>query len=80
MFGCRGSKNDIRGQVTRRKASAGTRSDRCRECRNALMGLAKTCAKHGVAYWDYLGSRLSVSGQPLIAPLSELVCRRGQPA
>ena len=52
-----GSENDIRCQVTRRKVSAGTRSDVGRDCRDTFLGLAKTCAKHGVAFWDYLGSR-----------------------
>jgi hypothetical protein len=75
-----GSENDIRCQVTRRKVSAGTRSDVGRDCRDALLGLAKTCAKHGIAFWDYLGSRLNVQGQPAIPPLSELVRCRGQPA
>jgi hypothetical protein len=53
-----GSENDIRCQVTRRKISAGTRSDLGRDCRDAFLGLAKTCARHGIAFWDYLGSRL----------------------
>jgi Transposase IS66 family len=75
-----GSENDIRCQVTRRKVSAGTRSDAGRDCRDTFLGLAKTCAKHGVAFWDYLGSRLSVPGQPLIPPLPQLVRSRGQPA
>jgi hypothetical protein len=75
-----GSENDIRCQVIRRKVSAGTRSDRGRDCRDAFLGLAKTCAKHGVAFWDYLGSRLSVPGQPLIPPLPQLIRGRGQPA
>ena len=75
-----GSENDIRCQVTRRKVSAGTRSDLGRDCRDAFLGLAKTCAKHGVALWDYLGSRLTVPGQPIIPPLSQLVRCRGQPA
>jgi Transposase IS66 family len=75
-----GSENDIRCQVIRRKVSAGTRSDGGRDCRDAFLGLAKTCAKHGVAFWDYLGSRLSVPGQPLIPPLPQLVRCRGQPA
>jgi transposase IS66 family protein len=75
-----GSENDIRCQVTRRKISAGTRSDAGRDCRDAFLGLAKTCAKHGVAFWDYLGSRLGVPSQPLIPPLSQLVRCRGQPA
>ena len=75
-----GSENDIRCQVIRRKVSAGTRSDGGRDCRDAFLGLAKTCEKHGVAFWDYLGSRLSISGNPLIPPLPQLVRCRGQPA
>ncbi len=36
-----GSENDIRCQVTRRKVSAGTRSDLGRDCRDAFLGLDK---------------------------------------
>ncbi len=75
-----GSENDIRCQVTRRKISAGTRSDLGRDCRDAFLGLAKTCAKLGVAFWDYLGSRLGVPGQPIIPPLPNLIRRRQKPA
>jgi hypothetical protein len=75
-----GSENDIRCQVTRRKVSAGTRSDAGRDCRDAFLGLAKTCAKHGVAFWDYLGSRLSVPGRLVVPLLPDLVRCRGQPA
>jgi Transposase IS66 family len=75
-----GSENDIRCQVTRRKVSAGTRSDAGRDCRDTFLGLAKTCAKHAIAFWDYLGSRLNVPGQPHIPPLAQLVRCRGQPA
>jgi hypothetical protein len=75
-----GSENDIRCQVIRRKVSAGTRSDGGRDCRDAFLGLAKTCAKHAIAFWDYLGSRLSVPGQSLIPPLPRLIRCRGQPA
>src|SRR5208282_4551947 len=67
-----GSENDIRCQVTRRKVSAGTRSHLGRDCRDACLGLAKTCTKLDVAFWDYLGSRLRVPGQPLIPPLPNL--------
>ena len=55
-----GSENDIRCQVTKRKISGGTRSDTGRDCRDAFLGLAKTCAKLGIAFWDYLGARLAV--------------------
>jgi len=75
-----GSENDIRCQVTRRKISAGTRSDLGRDCRDAFLGLAKTCTKLGVAFWDYLGSRLGVPGQPVIPPLPTLIRRRQKPA
>ena len=74
-----GSENDIRGHVTRRKVSAGTRSDRGRDCRDAFLGLAKTCVKNGVTFWDYLGSRLSVPGRSPIPPLQQLIRCRGQP-
>jgi Transposase IS66 family len=75
-----GSERDIRCQVTKRKVSGGTRSDVGRDCRDAFLALAKTCAKLGVAFWDYLGSRLGISMSPDVPPLSELVRCRGQPA
>lgn len=75
-----GSENDIRCQVTRRKISTGTRSDLGRDCRDAFLGLAKTCAKLGVAFWDYLGSRLGVTGQPVSPPLPTLIRCRQKPA
>ena len=74
-----GSENDIRCQVTRRKVSAGTRSDLGRDCRDAFLGLGKTCVKLGVTVWDYLGSRLGVAGHPVVPPLPELIRCRGQP-
>ena len=64
-----GSENDIRCQVTKRKVSGGTRSDRGRDCRNTFLGLAKTCAKLGIGFWDYLGNRLAV---PQCQPVSYL--------
>ena len=75
-----GSENDIRCHVTRRKISAGTRSDAGRDCRDAFLGLSKTCSKLGIAFWDYLGNRLLVPGHRLIAPLPALIRCRGQPA
>jgi Transposase IS66 family len=74
------SENDIRCQLTRRKLSAGPPSDPGRDCRDGLLGLAKTCAKHAIALWDYLGSRPHVPGQPPIPPLPNFVRCRGQPA
>jgi Transposase IS66 family len=71
-----GSENDIRCQVTRRKVSAGTRSDMGRDCRDAFLGLAKTCGKQGIAFWDYLGSRLRVAGHTVVEPLDHYVRAR----
>jgi hypothetical protein len=73
-----GSENDIRCQVTKRKVSGGTRSDVGRDCRDAFLGLAKTCAKLRISFWDYLGSRLAVPGCqpiPLLPALVTLRCR-----
>ena len=75
-----GSENDIRCQVTRRKVSAGTHSDLGRDCRDALLGLGKTCAKLGIEVWDYLGSRLKVPEHVLIPPLDRYLRERIQPA
>jgi Transposase IS66 family len=75
-----GSENDIRAQVTRRKVSGGTRSDPGRDCRDAFLGLAKTCAKLGLSFWDYLGARLTVPDQPAIPYLPDLVRSRCSPA
>jgi hypothetical protein len=68
-----GSENDIRSQVTRRKISGGTRSDAGRDCRDAFLGLAKTCAKLRISFWDYLGDRLNIAGSAHIPYLPELV-------
>ncbi len=74
-----GSENDIRAQVTRRKVSGGTRSDTGRDCRDAFLGLAKTCAKLGLSFWDYLGARLAVPEQLAIPYLPQLVQSRCRP-
>ena len=68
-----GSENDIRCQVTKRAISGGTRSDAGRDCRDAFLALLKTCAKNGVAFWDYLGARLAVPGCQHIPALAEIV-------
>jgi hypothetical protein len=75
-----GSENDIRCYVTRRKVSAGTRSDAGRDCRDAFLGLAKTCDKLGIAVWDYLGSRLKMAGHIVVQPLDRYVRGRFRPA
>ena len=68
-----GSENDIRAHVTRRKVSGGTRSDQGRDCRDAFLGLMKTCAKQTVGFWDYLGCRLAVPGAASVPMLADLI-------
>jgi len=68
-----GSENDIRCQVTRRKISGGTRSDAGRDCRDAFLGLAKTCTKLGISFWDYLGARLAVARNAAVPYLPEIL-------
>ena len=71
-----GSENDIRCVVTKRKVSGGTRSDVGRDCRDAFLGLGKTCKKLGIVFWYYLGARLGVTGQPNVPGLADLVHHR----
>ncbi len=68
------SENDIREHVKKRKISGGTRSDLGRQCRDALTSLKKTCRKHGLSFWNYLGDRIKNTDE--IEPLADLV--RGQ--
>ena len=51
-----GSERDIRLHVTKRKISGGTRSLDGRDCRDAFLGLMRTAAKLGIAFWDYLAT------------------------
>jgi hypothetical protein len=68
-----GSENDVRCQVEKRKISGGTRSEAGRDCRDAFLGNLKTCAKNGLAFWDYLGARLKVPGCRDIPCLAEII-------
>jgi len=52
---------------------AGTRSNPGRDCRDAFLGLMKTCAKHTVRFWNYLGDRLEVPEAPAVPRLAELI-------
>ena len=70
-----GSENDIRCQVTRRKISAGIRSDAGRDARDAFLGLMKTCAKQAISFWDYLGNRLGVLEAKAVPRLAELLSK-----
>ena len=70
------AERDIRSHVTRRKLSAGTRSDPGRNARDACLGVQKTCAKLGVSFADYLGDRFGVAGAPPVPRLADLIARR----
>jgi hypothetical protein len=71
-----GSENDIRCQVTKRKISGGTRSDAGRDCRDTFLSLAKTGAKLGCSFWDYLGNRLAVPSSSPVPYLPEIVANQ----
>ena len=66
------SENDIRAFVTKRKISGGTVSDKGRDARDIMLGLAKTCVKLKLSFYDFLGDRLGVPG-PKIPPLANLI-------
>jgi hypothetical protein len=75
-----GSENDIRCLVTKRHISGGTKTDTGRNCRDAFLGLAKTCRKLSIGFWDYLGARLGVPGAVAVPQLSDIIRGRSQPA
>ena len=72
------SENDIRCHVTRRKLSGGTRSDLGRDARDTFLGLAKTCTKLGISFWNYLGARLNLPGAD-VPQLPNLILARTEP-
>ena len=67
-----GSENDIRAFVTKRKISGGTVSEKGRDSRDILLGLAKTCRKLKLSFYEFIGDRLGIPG-PKIPPLAALV-------
>jgi hypothetical protein len=66
------SENDIRAVVTKRKVSGGTVSEKGRTARDVMLGLAKTCAKLKISFFNYLGARLQIPG-PQVPPLASLI-------
>ena len=44
--------------------------------RDAFLGLTKTCAKLGIAFWDYLGTRLAVPNHPIVPALPKRINQR----
>lgn len=67
------SESDIREKVIRRNISA-TFNDESRRCRDTFTSLKKTCRKQKIAFWRYLGDRLS--SRPQIQNLGELIRAR----
>jgi hypothetical protein len=74
------SETALRCQVTKRHISGGTHSDLGRACRDAFLGLGKTCQKLGIAFWNYLGARLGIPNAPAVPFLPDIIRCRGQPA
>jgi hypothetical protein len=66
------SENDIRTFVTKRKISGGTVSNNGRDARDTMLGLAKTCMKLKLSFYEFLGARLGLPGTQ-IPPLAELI-------
>ena len=66
------SENDIRTFVTKRKISGGTVSDKGRDARDIMLGLAKTCMKLKLSFYDFIGARLGIPG-PNIPHLASLI-------
>ena len=51
------SENDIRAFVTKRKISGGTVSEKGRQARDVMLGLARICIKLKIPFFDYLDDR-----------------------
>ena len=66
------SENDIRAFGTKRKISGGTVSEKGRDARDVMLGLAKTCMKLKLSFYDFIGDRLGIPG-PKIPDLATLV-------
>ena len=47
-----------------------------RDCRDAFLGLAKTCAKLGITFWDYLGARLGTEDADDVPSLANIIRMR----
>ncbi len=66
------SESDIRAVVTKRTISGGTVSEKGRDARDIMLGLAKTCMKLKLSFYDFIGARLGIPG-PNIPPLASLI-------
>ncbi|MFZ1962993.1 MAG: hypothetical protein WAU78_05915 [Roseiarcus sp.] len=72
IVGTNASENGIRAFVAKRKISGGTVSDKGRDDRDVMLGLAKTCMKLKFSFYDFVGDRLATPG-PKIPDLATLV-------
>jgi Transposase IS66 family len=73
------SEGDIRIRVEKRKISGGTRGDEGRRCCDTFVSIFKTLRKHGISFWDYLGSRLGISDQ-IVPPIADIIRQAVKPA
>ena len=71
-LGANASENDIRAFVTKRRISGGTVSEKGRDARDVMLGLAKTCMKLKLSFYNFIGDRLEIPG-PKIPHLANLV-------
>lgn len=62
------SEINIREMVIKRKISAGTKSDKGRDSRDAFISLNKTCKKLGIPFWQYLNDRVAKRNQIIYLP------------
>jgi hypothetical protein len=62
------SENDIRTLMTKRKIFGGTVSRNGRGARDTMLGLAKTCRKLKLSFYEHLGSRLGMIGTQIPPP------------
>ena len=67
------SETDVRSFVTKRKISGETRSTAGKQARDTFLSLLKTCAKHAISFWDYLGARLKIPDAGPVPWLPDLI-------
>jgi len=70
------SEQAIRCMVIKGNISGGTRSDQGRYIRDMFASLIKTCRKHKISVWDFLGDRINKVGQ--IPYLPDLIRQKAQ--
>ena len=67
------SETDVRSFVTKRKIGGETRSTAGKQARDTFLSLLKTCAKHAISFWDYLGARLKIPDAGPVPWLPDLI-------